>query len=100
MMDNAGYNNTCIIELKRYFPIINEKEHRLRCASRIFNLITKVILFGKGVSKWQRKLLGASDNESFRLRREKGPTRRLYNFMKFIGRSNQRRTEFAALQVA
>jgi hypothetical protein len=100
MMDNAGDNDTCIMELKRYFPTIDEKEHRLRCAGHIFNLVTKAILFGKGVSKWQRKLLGASDDESFRLWREKGPIGRLHNFVKFIGRSDQRRTEFAALQVA
>jgi len=65
MMDNAENNDSCIAELKRYFPLIDKKRDRLRCAGHIFNLVTKAILYGKGVSKWQKKLLGASDDDTF-----------------------------------
>jgi hypothetical protein len=100
MMDNAENNDTCIAELKRYFPSIDEKEHRLRCAGHIFNLVTKAILYGKGVSKWQKRLLGASDEDTFRLWREKGCIGKVHNFVKYVGRSEIRRQEFAALQLA
>jgi hypothetical protein len=99
MMDNAQNNDTCVAELRRYFPTINEKEQRLRCAGHIFNLVTKAVLYGKGVSKWQRKLLGASDNDTFKLWREKGCIGKVHNFVKYVGRSTARREEFAALQV-
>ena len=66
-MNNAENNDVYIIKLKRYFPLINEKEHRLRCIGHIFNLITKAILYNKGVSKWQKKLLNALNDDTFKL---------------------------------
>lgn len=56
--------------------------------------------YGKGVSKWQKKLLGASDDDTFKLWREKGCIGKVHNFVKHVGRSGTRREEFAALQLA
>ncbi|TKA30875.1 hypothetical protein B0A49_13650 [Cryomyces minteri] len=57
------------------FPSIDVKKQRLRCAGHIINLVVKAILFGKGVSRFQKALAGAGDAEEFRMWRERGEQR-------------------------
>ena len=99
MMDNAKENDVAIRALAQTFPI-NEKKQRLRCAGHIINLITKALLFGKGVGKFQKELLGASDDATFDLWRRNGPIGKLHNTVTYINRSDSRRQEFGRCQVS
>src|SRR5207253_1410928 len=66
MMDNARNNDTCIEELAKQYPAITQQS-RLRCIGHILNLIVKALLFGQGVSKLEKELCGASDDERFEI---------------------------------
>jgi hypothetical protein len=96
-MDNAGNNNTLIKHLSAFFPNVRNQS-RLRCAGHIINLIVKAILFGGGISKFEREILGCSDKDKFNLWRKRGPHGKLHNTIRYINRSDQRRQEFASYQ--
>ncbi len=97
MMDNAGDNDTCIETLAQFFDI-DQKKQRLRCIGHIINLIVKAILFGDGVSKLQRQLCGASDDDTFKIWNKKGPIGKLHNICVYINRNDQRREVFRSCQ--
>ena len=61
MIDNSGDNNELMELLANDFEVIDPDRDHLHCAGHIINLVVKAILFGKGVSKLQRQLVGASD---------------------------------------
>jgi hypothetical protein len=90
MMDNAGNNDTCIEELAKQYPTITQQS-RLRCIGHILNLVVKALLFGKGVSKLEKELCGASDDERFEIWRKQSFIGKLHNFCVWINRSDQRR---------
>jgi hypothetical protein len=90
MMDNAGNNDTCIGELAKQYPTITQQS-RLRCVGHILNLIVKALLFGTGVSKLEKELCGASDDERFEIWRKQSFIGKLHNFCVWINRSDQRR---------
>ncbi|OBS17246.1 hypothetical protein FPOA_26615 [Fusarium poae] len=90
MMDNAASNDVCIQELAEQYPTIN-RESRLRCVGHMLNIIVKALLFGKGVSKLEKQLRAASDDERFEIWRKQSCIGKLHNFCVWINRSDQRR---------
>ncbi|RYC77076.1 hypothetical protein BFJ63_vAg20049, partial [Fusarium oxysporum f. sp. narcissi] len=90
MMDNATSNDVCIQELAEQYPTIR-RENRLRCVGHMLNLIVKALLFGKGVSKLEKQLRAASDDERFEIWRKQSCVGKLHNFCVWINRSDQRR---------
>ncbi|OBS15027.1 hypothetical protein FPOA_14049 [Fusarium poae] len=89
MMDNAASNDVCIQELAEQYPTIN-RESRLRCVGHMLNIIVKALLFGKGVSKLEKQLRAASDDERFEIWRKQSCIGKLHNFCVWINRSDQR----------
>ncbi|KAJ3454766.1 hypothetical protein MRS44_013366 [Fusarium solani] len=90
MMDNATSNDVCIQELAEQYPTIR-RENRLRCVGHMLNLIVKALLFGQGVSKLEKQLGAASDDERFEIWRKQNCIGKLHNFCVWINRSDQRR---------
>jgi hypothetical protein len=90
MMDNATSNDVCIQELAEQYPTIR-RENRLRCVGHMLNLIVKALLFGQGVSKLEKQLGAASDDERFEIWRKQSCIGKLHNFCVWINRSDQRR---------
>ncbi len=72
VLDNAKNNGTALQMLSATLTI-DPKKQRLRCAGHIINLVVEAILFGEGVSKFERALAGAGDDEQFDLWRKRGP---------------------------
>ena len=70
-------------ELEKQVPGINKDSHGY-CIGHIINLIVKSILFGEGLSKFEKELAGASDIENFRLWRRQGVVGRMHNIVKYI----------------
>jgi hypothetical protein len=87
MMDNASNNDTCIGELAKQYPTITQQS-RLRCVGHILNLIVKALLFGTGVSKLEKELCGASDDERFEIWRKQSFIGKLHNFCVWINWSD------------
>jgi len=98
MMDNAHDNDKLMDNLAQKLPDFDSKTRRLRCAGHIINLIVKAALFGKGVSKLQRALAGASDEETFKLWNKTGAIGKAKNLTVYINRTDQRRSAFRACQ--
>jgi hypothetical protein len=83
MMDNATDNDIMLKELATRFDI-NVDYSRLRCLGYIINLVIKALLFGKGVSKLERKLAGALYDDVFKIWNSIGPIGKLYNICVYI----------------
>ena len=98
MLDNAKNNDTCVKELAKLYPGVDEKRSRLRCAGHIINLVVKAILFGKGVTALEKELCGASEDETFAIWTRIGPIGKIHNLSVYINRTDQRREEFFGLQ--
>ena len=60
----------------------------------IINLIVKALIYGKGVSKLKRLIIGASDYIKFNLIRQRGFIGKIYNIVKYIIRLIGRREDF------
>ncbi|TKA52632.1 hypothetical protein B0A49_13533, partial [Cryomyces minteri] len=97
MMDNASNNGTMIDAVIKRIPSLKRRA-RLRCVGHIFNLIIKAILYGRGITDFEKQILGCSDREHFNLWRRLGALGKIHNFVKWILRSTQRREEFCAEQ--
>ena len=96
-MDNASNNDTMITALSRQVPTINS-QHHLRCAGHIINLIVKAILYGNGITDFNKNIIGCSDAEAFELWQRFGAISKVHNTVKYIMRSDQRRQHFLMLQ--
>jgi hypothetical protein len=94
VMDNAGNNDTMMDHLSLQIPSVG-KDYRGFCAGHNYNRIVKAILYGKGLSQFEKKLAGASDPETFQLWRQLGAIGKAHNIVKYILRSDQRRQAFA-----
>ena len=92
-MDNAIDNNTILKELATRFNI-NIGYLCLRCLGYIINLIIKALLFGKGVSKFKRKLTSASYDKAFKIWNGIGSISKLYNIYIYINYNLIRMTVF------
>ena len=71
------------------------KKERLWCVGYIINLIVKALIYGKGVSKLERLMIGASEYAKFDLMRQRGSIGKVYNIVKYIMRSTRRHKDFA-----
>ena len=74
------------------------KKKRLRCVGYIINLIVKALIYGKGVSKLKRLIIGVSNYIKFNLMRQRGFIGKLYNIIKYIIRSIKCREDFTKNQ--
>ena len=74
------------------------KKERLWCVSYIINLIIKALIYGKGISKLECLIIGASDYIKFDLIRQRGFVGKLYNIVKYIMQLTGRRKDFAENQ--
>lgn len=97
MMDNARDNDAMLKELATRFDI-DVGNSRLRCLGHIINLVVKALLIGKGVSKLERKLAGASYDEAFKIWNSKGPIGKLHNICVYINFSSKRQEMFRDCQ--
>lgn len=98
-MDNADSNDTCLDTLAELYPI-DVNEQRLRCQGHIHNLVVKALLYGEGVSRFQKQLNEASDSKVKDLWRDKGAIGRLHNLIVYITRSPLRTAAFNVAQQA
>ena len=100
MADNAGDNDTCMQELGKLlgFPDEWAKIARVRCLGHIIDLVVKAVLFGKGVSKLQRELAGASPMEVLEIWTRKGPIGKLHNWAVYLNRNKARMDVFLSYQ--
>ena len=97
MIDNARDNDAALKELATRFDI-NVDRSRLRCLGHIINLVVKALLFGKGVSKLEWKLAGASFNETFKIWNSKGPISKLHNICVYVNQNSMRMQIFRDCQ--
>lgn len=97
-MDNATNNDTALRALAERWPI-NVQEQRLRCFGHIVNLVVKALLFGEGLSKFQKDIASANDDEQYKLWRKQGAIGKLHNIVVYITRSHKRAQAFSAVQL-
>ncbi|KAM3552688.1 hypothetical protein MY1884_007078 [Beauveria asiatica] len=91
VMDNAGDNDKCLEALQRSFRSIDPEVDRIRCIGHVINLVVKALLFGKGVSAWEKKLIEASEEGRVALWSLKGVIGKLHNLVCYINHSDARR---------
>jgi len=96
-MDNADNNDTALARLAELYPV-DASEQRLRCFGHIINLVVQGLLFGKGISAFQKKLAAADDALSYQLWREQGAIGKLHNLIVYICRSGKRQLVFNTIQ--
>ncbi|KAJ6437614.1 LOW QUALITY PROTEIN: transposase-like protein [Purpureocillium lavendulum] len=63
VMDNADDNDKCLEVLQRSFSSIDPEADRIRCIGHIINLVVKALLYGEGVSAWEKNLIEASEEQ-------------------------------------
>ena len=99
MLDNATNNDTAVQSIneelaRRGHDIrIPWERRRLRCSGHIFNLAVKKLLFGKDTEALEME---AAEFEDWR---KVGPIGKLYNNVRYIRASPQRRDSFLAIQI-
>jgi hypothetical protein len=91
VMDNAGDNGKCLEALQRSFPSIDPEADRIRCIGHIINLVVKALLFGEGVSAWEKELMESSEEQRAALWSLKGVIGKLHNLVIYINRNDARR---------
>lgn len=64
IMDNAQNNDTMVRALSNQILSVNSQQ-RLRCAGHILNLVVKAILYGKGITEFNKQIVGCSDAVAF-----------------------------------
>lgn len=62
VLDNTTNNDTMLKEVARDVPSVEYPACRIRCISYIINLIMKAILLSKGVTTFEKDLLGLEDD--------------------------------------
>ncbi|KAM3485828.1 hypothetical protein MY3957_009886, partial [Beauveria namnaoensis] len=90
VMDNAGDNGKCLEALQRSFRSIDPEADRIRCIGHVINLVVRALLFGEGVSAWEKKLIEASEEGRVTLRSLKGVIGKLHNLVCYINRTDAR----------
>ena len=71
------------------------KKERLWCVSYIINLIIKALIYGKGISKFKRLIIGISNYIKFNFMRQRDFIDKLYNIIKYIIQLIRRYKDFA-----
>ncbi|KAF4447837.1 transposase-like protein [Fusarium austroafricanum] len=90
-MDNANKNGKCLEALQHSFSSIDPEADRIRCIGHIVNLVVKALLFGKGVSAWEKNVIEASEEQHVALWSLKGVISKLHNLVIHINRIDARR---------
>lgn len=98
MADNAGDNGTLVEALAEDFEL-DAKASRFRCLGHIINLVMKALLFGNGLSKLEKELASACDEDAFEIWHKEGPIAKLHNIMVCILRSADRVRDFKDCQL-
>jgi hypothetical protein len=96
-MDNASNNNACMEHLMLLVPGLSDQA-RLRCLGHIINLVVKAIIFGEGITDFERRVLGCSNKDHYKLWRGLSAIGKVHNNVRGILRSDQRRQDFADCQ--
>ncbi|OAQ59076.1 transposase-like protein [Purpureocillium lilacinum] len=96
VMDNADDNDKCLEVLQRSFSSIDPEADRIRCIGHIINLVVKALLFGEGVSAWEKNLIEASEEQRVALWTLKGVIGKLHNLVVYINRNDARREQLRA----
>jgi hypothetical protein len=89
VLDNAANNDTAVEILAQEFGL-DPTQCRLRCWGHTVNLVVKALLFGEGLSAFQKELSDAGDDESFDIWRRQHAIGKLHNIVRYIMRSDQR----------
>jgi hAT family C-terminal dimerisation region len=99
MADNASNNSgTFISKMQRLTGVNFHESRRLRCAGHIINLVVKAIIYGEGVSHFEREDLGLSEKSLFDEFRKLGVVGKLHNFVRSVTRSHKKVELFEELQ--
>jgi len=93
VMDNADDNDKCLEALQRSFSSIDPETDRIRCIGHIINLVVKALLFGEGVSAWEKSLIEASEEQRISLWSLKGVIGKLHNLVIYVNRNDARREQ-------
>jgi len=96
MADNAGNNNKLYDYLLQ--SLLVAKKEQLWCVGHVINLIIKALIYGKGVSKLKRLMIGVSKHVKFDLMRQRGSVGKVYNIVKYIMQLIRRHKDFAENQ--
>ncbi|KJZ70326.1 hypothetical protein HIM_10294 [Hirsutella minnesotensis 3608] len=91
VMDNAADNGKCLEALQRSFVSIDPEADRIRCIGHIVILVVKALLFGEGVSAWEKRVLEASEEQRFWSVKGKGVVGKLHNLVSYINGNDARR---------
>ena len=89
VLDNATNNDTAVEILGQEFSL-DPAQCRLRCWGHTVNLVVKALLFGEGLTAFQKELSDAGDDESFDIWRRQHAIGKLHNIVRYIMRSDQR----------
>lgn len=89
VLDNATNNDTAVEILAQEFGL-DPAQCRLRCWGHTVNLVVKALLFGEGLTAFQKELSDAGDDESFDIWRRQHAIGKLHNIVRYIMRSDQR----------
>ena len=108
MLNNALSNDTAIdLILKMLYlnmSVKQQKQRQLRCLGYVVNLCVQVFLLGKKADTTLEELELAYSRHDFKLimklQRQQGALGRLYNIMRYIRISPQRREEFRRVIVS
>ncbi|KAJ6436065.1 transposase-like protein [Purpureocillium lavendulum] len=96
VMDNADDNDKCLEVLQRSFSSIDPVADRIRCIGHIINLVVKALLYGEGVSAWEKNLIESSEEQRVALWTLKGVIGKLHNLVVYINRNDARREQLRA----
>jgi len=107
MADNASSNDTCVdLVLQALYPNMSKKQRlrrRLGCFGHIVNLCTQAFIIGKDAEKICRDLEAAYREGDLKrigeLWRKRGAIGRLYNIIRHIRASPQRRQFFRSIEI-
>ena len=97
LLYNASNINTMITALSQQVPSITSHS-RLRCTGHVINMVVKVLLYGEGITVFNRIIIRCSDSEAFELWRKFGALGKVHNTVTYIMRSDERQQQFLPLQ--
>lgn len=95
--DNAATNDRVVAILARRCGFAAD-ERRIRCAGHILNLVAKAILYGDGISLFERSLVELSEEEQYKEWRKKSAIGKLHLIFRWIRASPERMGDFKELQ--
>jgi hypothetical protein len=100
MADNAGDNNTAMVEIARRLdlPPSWPKYARMRCLGHIINLVVQGLLFGSRLGQLIKEVADADDDEEFNIWLKEGAIGKAHNLCIYININDGRREEFRECQ--